>query len=135
MRVRGLDANGDMQFGQGGGNFLANSPAAVAQNIDTRLGLWVGEWFGDVTEGTPWATDVLGRGMQTTRDMVIRKRILQTEGVTAIDSYSSTVSAQRQMSVSGVVETAFSANAGFDVSSGNPFTFDVSNWDDGDVFD
>lgn len=114
MRVRGMDANGDMAFGKGGQNYLADSPSAVAQSIQTRLGLWTGQWFLDVTEGTPWPTDVLGKGAQATKDMAIRKRILTGPGVTAIATYSSSIDASRKMAVSGTVQTEFSETAAFE---------------------
>lgn len=39
MRYRVLSPTGDYTFGQGPGEFLVNSPAAVAQAIGTRLRL------------------------------------------------------------------------------------------------
>ncbi len=59
-RVRKLDANRDYSFGQGNINFWINSPFGVAQNVETRLGLWEGEWFLDKTRGTPYSQEILG---------------------------------------------------------------------------
>lgn len=135
MRVRALDANGDMQFGGGSANFLVNSPAAVGQNIGTRLDLWKGEWFLDRTAGTPWTSDVLGRGSLAAKDLVIRKRILETAGVTALIDYSSSLTG-RVFNVSGVVDTQYGAAATFDGSAdsgGNPFILDQSLLDGPDV--
>ena len=89
MRVRAMDANNDMTFGQGAANFYVNSPQAVAQIIKTRLLLFLGEWFLDTSQGTPWYSQVLGAGTQTTRDRAIRNRILQTPGVSSITGYNS----------------------------------------------
>jgi hypothetical protein len=91
MRYRRLDANGDMTFGQGLGNFLINSPEAVAQLVLTRLRLSLGEWFYDTSDGTPWATEVLGERTQSTRDIVVRDRVQNTIGVSSIDTYGSLV--------------------------------------------
>lgn len=108
MRYRRLDANGDYSFGQGQANFLINSPAAVAQAVKTRLLLSTGEWFLDKDEGTPYATDVLGRNTQSKRDVAIRNRILGTPGVTGLASYTSSVdAAARKFSVVAVVDTEF----------------------------
>lgn len=91
MRYRALDENGDYSFGQGSTNFLVNSPEAVAQLVTTRLKLWTGEWFLDTTEGTPYQSQVLGTGTASTRDLAIRERILETQGVTGITDYASIV--------------------------------------------
>jgi hypothetical protein len=109
MRYRALDATGDMTFGQGSANFLVNSPDAVAQSIVTRLKLLTGEWFLDVTSGTDYAGAVLGRGTQQTRDVEIKSRIVETEGVLSLDTYSSSLSSKRQFSVAGTVTTIYGA--------------------------
>lgn len=106
MRYRALDANRDMTFGQGGQNFLINSPAAVAQAVDTKLRLWMGEWFLDLTEGTPYPSDVLGSNTAATRDSAIRDRILSTPGVSGIVSFSSEL-VGRAWSVSAVLNTIY----------------------------
>lgn len=102
MLYRTLDANGDYQLG----SFLSNSPAAVAQAVQTRLLLWRGEWFLDVTDGTPYMQDVLGHG--TNYDLEIQDRILSTPGVTEITSYSSSV-VNRALSVQCTLNTLYGA--------------------------
>lgn len=105
MRYRPLDSNGDYTIGQ---NFLVNSPAAVAQAIKTRLLLWVGEWFLDTSEGTPWPTQVLGPRANTNPDAVIKQRILGTPGVTSIINYSSNFNGgNRTLTVSATVQTQY----------------------------
>ena len=91
MRYRRLDENDDMTFGHGQQDFLLDSPDAVAQAVKTRLRLWVGEWFLDTTAGTPWAGAALGMGTRQTIEPAIRARILETQGVTAIERMSVTV--------------------------------------------
>jgi hypothetical protein len=87
--VRKLSGSGDMTFGQGLQNFWKNVPEAPAQCVMTRLKLEVGEWFLDLNEGTPWRTKVLGKYTGSTRDAVIRSRVVGTQGVTSIESYAS----------------------------------------------
>lgn len=89
MRVRAVDANGDMQFGNNQANFLSNSPDAVAQICASRLALWTGQWTLDTSQGTPWGTKVLGKYTGNTRDPVIQARILSTPGVLKITRYES----------------------------------------------
>lgn len=91
MRVRALDANGDMTFGRGSANFLVNTPAAVAQLVQTGLELVQSEWFLDKTEGMPWLTDVIGKGTQSLYDLAIQNQILNTQGMVSIENYSSSL--------------------------------------------
>lgn len=90
MKYRALSPTGDYQFGRSG-IFLTDSPEAVAQAIQTRLGLWTNEWFLDATEGTDYMGKVLGHGTQDTRDLEVKSRILGTPGVVELLSYSSSV--------------------------------------------
>lgn len=107
MRVRALDANGDMTFGHGQADFLINSPEAVAQIVRTRLLLLQGEWFLDVTDGLAFSTRIVGYNTQATYDAAIRERILDTQGVTSIDSYSSVRDAERHLTVNATISTIY----------------------------
>jgi hypothetical protein len=108
MRYRTLDANGDYTFGQAGQNFLVDEPAAVAQAIQTRLKLIQGEWFLDQTVGTPYNTQILGAGTESTRDLAIQTVILETQGVTEIVDYASFLDpSTRQFTVAATVNTQF----------------------------
>lgn len=100
MIVRTLDPNDDYQLGQ----FMANTPATVAQAVKTRLALWEGEWFVDITDGTPYAQDILG--WQTNYDIEIQSRILGTPGVTEIVDYASTI-IDRSLLVECTIDTEF----------------------------
>lgn len=106
MRYRRLSSDGDYVFGQGLSNFLVDSPECVAQAVQTRLALLRGEWFVDVTDGTPYSTAILGKSNKTIRDREIRARILGTPNVTEITDYSSTL-VDRALSVSATINTAF----------------------------
>lgn len=109
MRYRALSTDGDYTFGQSERNFLVNSAAMVAQKIRTRLLLWQGEWFLDETEGTPWLQQVVGKHKNPTYDLVIQERIIQTDGVKSIVSYSSSLSgATRGLSVQVTIMTDYS---------------------------
>lgn len=108
MRYRTLDANGDYTFGQNNSNFLVDSPEAVAQAIQTRLKLIQGEWFLDQTAGTPYYTDILGAGTESTRDLAVQTVILETQGVTEIADYASYLDpSSREFTVAAVVNTQY----------------------------
>lgn len=106
-----MTADGDYTFGQGNANFLVDSPECVGQSVLTRLRLWVGEWFLDVTEGTPWTTEILSALLYNTKpllDMAIRTRVLLTPGVLEIVSYESTVNpATRDLTVNMTLSTRY----------------------------
>ena len=102
-----LDANGDYTFGVGGGNFLIDSPAAVAQAVKTRLGLIQGEFFLDVTAGTPY-NQVLGAGTESTRDLALQTVILETQGVNEILDYASYLDPKtRAFTVAATIDTIY----------------------------
>jgi hypothetical protein len=106
-----MSPTGDMTFGNGTGNFLINSPAGVAQLAGTRLALWTGQWFLDLTEGTPYSTQILGKGTQSLYDNALTQRILGTTGVTAILSYQSQLNpSTRALTYSATLDTAYSTS-------------------------
>jgi hypothetical protein len=106
--VRALDANGDYSFGQSAANFLVDSPAAVAQCVLTRLRLWQGEWFLDLTAGTPWMQQIMGKSRPAGRDAAIRQVILLTPFVKGISNYATTVDLRtRAWTMSCDLDTAF----------------------------
>lgn len=104
MRYRALDSNGDYNVGTKA-VFLINTPAAVAQAVQTRLNLAVGEWFLDDREGLDLAK-ILGVRTQSTRDFEIQQRILGTPGVKSIINYQSNESG-RAFSVVATIDTIY----------------------------
>lgn len=89
MRYRELDANGDYVIGFQSGNMLTGADA-VEQAILTRLRLWMGEWWEDLSEGLPMTQKILGyRETKQIVDNIFRQRILATTGVSTIDSFIS----------------------------------------------
>ena len=54
MKMRRIDTNGDIHFGYGDSDFISDSAQTVAQKVVQRLRLWEGEWFLDISAGTPW---------------------------------------------------------------------------------
>jgi hypothetical protein len=64
MIYRRLDENHDMSFGRGKQDFLEDSvgnPEAIAQAIETRLLLFLGEWWMDLYDGLPLWEQILGQ--------------------------------------------------------------------------
>lgn len=124
MRYRPLSPTGDYTIGQ---QWLVNSPQTVAQAIQTRLKLWLSEWFLDTTDGTPYPTQVLGERYNKAPDAAIKKRMLGTPGVSQLISYSSTFNAptdsnKRTFTVNAQVQTIYSVTP---VSVSLPITVSI----------
>jgi hypothetical protein len=108
MRYRKMTVDGDYQWGHQQNDFYRDQSQAVAQAVQTRLNLFSGEWFLDVTDGTPWTTQVLDKYTKDQYDAAIQDRILGTQGVTQITNYSSSANtATRKLTVAATVETQY----------------------------
>jgi len=106
MRVRKLSADGDVCFGHGFADYLENSAAAVVQNVKTRLALWQGQWFIDTSEGTPYLQQILGK--REAVDLIIKRRILETPGVTQIAEFEATMDPNtRRLTIAARIITAY----------------------------
>lgn len=113
MRYRKLTANGDYSFGNGQLDFWRDVPEAVGQSVKTRLLLWLGEWFLNIEEGTPFMQGILGKYSKSVADTTIQDRVLDTTGVVTILDYVSDVNPDtRVMSVTTLkVDTIYGPTA------------------------
>ena len=108
MKYRKLDSNGDYSFGHSLADFWVDVPQAPAQAVSTRLNLFQGQWFLDVTRGVPWTTEVAGFNSKTVYDSVIKSQIKNTKSVLGISSYFSSLDASsRLLQVQATIETEF----------------------------
>lgn len=108
MKYRRLDENSDMSLGHGGADYLTDLPETVAQAVVTRLRLLTGEWFLDLTEGTPYTPAVLGKHTKDSYDMAIRERVFDTQGVTSIMEYESVFDGEtRTLTVTIYIDTMY----------------------------
>lgn len=108
MRYRKLTADGDYSFGNGQLDFWRDVPEAVGQSVETRLLLWLGEWFLNIEDGTLFMQGILGKYSQATADLTIQDRILSTPGVVDIENYVSTFNPDtRRLSVEFDLNTIY----------------------------
>lgn len=106
MRYRELTPDGDYSVGPAS-NWLVNTPGTVAQAVRTKMRLLAGEWFLDTDEGLR-TRYILGSGTQATRDVEVKRRILDTPGVVEITAYSSQVDSDtRAFTVTATLTTAY----------------------------
>jgi hypothetical protein len=112
LRYRKLAADGDYSFGNGQLDFYRDVPEAVAQSVQTRLLLWLGEWFLNIDEGTPYMLSILGKKTKTEADAAIQDRILTTDGVVNIEEYESSINQDtRSMIVNATINTIYGPTA------------------------
>ncbi|MNR14074.1 hypothetical protein D3C85_1305260 [compost metagenome] len=61
----------------------------MAQTVLTRLRLFLGEYFRDITDGTPWYEQILGKFTNlSAAEAALRARIANTPGVIRLISFS-----------------------------------------------
>jgi hypothetical protein len=97
-----------MTFGQSLLNFYVDTPAAVGQAVRTSLLLWQGEWNYDITVGTPYLLGIIGKHPQAVADQTVQDVILNTQGVTGITNYQSSIDeTTRFYSVQATINTIY----------------------------
>lgn len=107
-RVRKLSPSGDYLFGNSLSDFYINEPAVVGQNVETRLLLWLGEWYLDISQGTPYMQGILGKYSQEQADTIIQDEVLSTDGVVGIQNYQSIFDPDnRQLSINFNLDTIY----------------------------
>lgn len=112
MRYRRLDENYDYTFGNGQYDFLIDIEA-VPQAIKTKLMLFQGEWWEDLSEGLPFYQDIAGQFIRTDedKDMITRiycNRITDVEAVTGFNSMESEFDNEnRKYSLKASVDTIY----------------------------
>lgn len=91
MRVRKLSPTGDYQFGNGQADFYQDVPEAVGQVCVTRLKLWLGEWFLDVEDGTPYMQTLLGKhpNLLESANVTVQQRAIDTQGALDVKNFES----------------------------------------------
>ena len=106
MTVRKLDENGDIVTS--GVQFITERDE-IAQTVKTRLQLFLGEYFRDTTDGTPWFESILGKGSAlSNKEAVLRNRIVRTPGVIRLTSFSTDYDlTTRRYSVSAGILTQY----------------------------
>ena len=106
MTVRKLDDAGDIATS---GEQFIGATEEIAQTVRTRLKLFLGEYFRNINDGVPWFQQILGKGQSlSVKDVIIKRRILQTPGVIAVFDFTTDFDLQlRKYSVSTGIVTEF----------------------------
>jgi hypothetical protein len=92
---------------------------AVAQAVKTNLLLLRGEWWEDLGEGLPLFQNILGQPGSPDNlkavDLIVKDRILNTQGVASVDSFQSSYE-NRRYSISCTITTNTGQKAAVEVS-------------------
>lgn len=98
MKYRKLDENGDYVFGNNSYDYIEKDEA-IAQAIKTKLYLFYGEWWEDISLGLPMFQSILGQvsnnNLRQTVILLCAEQINLVEGVTSVDSVSVDISARK----------------------------------------
>jgi len=69
------------------GLFMIDNAERVAQQIVIALRFWYGEWFLDITDGTPYSEYILVKNPNMSHiRQILTERIQSVEGVVAVQS-------------------------------------------------
>ena len=89
MTVYKIGPDGDISTSPEKRIVRADGREEIAQRIQTRLKLLLGEWFVDRNEGLPWFQEILERGLTNSgRAAIIKRAILATDGVLGLDIFT-----------------------------------------------
>ena len=98
MKYRKLDENGDYVFGNNSHDYIEKDEA-IAQAIKTKLYLFYGEWWEDISLGLPMFQSILGQvsnsNLRQTVILLCAEQINLVEGVTSVDSIYVDISARK----------------------------------------
>lgn len=108
MRFRQLDSIGDWQFGQGLQSYATNNNAIALDIKTSLLSFYKDCWF-DPTAGVDWLRLMGMPGTQSEIQLNVRGIILQTYGVTQVNSIN-VIQQGRSLTISYNINTIFSQN-------------------------
>jgi hypothetical protein len=87
-----LAADGDIDLSDGAASLVGWDAEGLAQRVQTRLRLQLGEHALNVKLGVPWLQEVLvkGTGAQAA-GAVLRRQILSVPGITSLDTFEASL--------------------------------------------
>jgi hypothetical protein len=106
MIFRNLDENSDWTFGKGINCYLRDN-SAIGLNIRTRILSWLNDCFFDPQAGIDWVNRLGSKNQRVLLELDLRRIILQSEGVTGILEFDSTLT-DRNFTANYSVQTIFS---------------------------
>ncbi len=106
MSIRNLDINHDWTFGSGKSNYLIEQKE-IELNLKTRLYSFFGDWFLDTDFGIDYWNLLDYKGIDKLENQ-IQNTIINTPGITEVESVDVTIGANRTLQTSYKAKTIFS---------------------------
>lgn len=116
MIFRNLDVNSDWTFGSGVNNY-ATQDDAIALNIRTRILSWLNDCFFAQNAGVDWLNRLGSKGEQALLEADIRRIIIQSFGVTSLDTLNIEL-INRNLSVEYGIKTIYSPSYQAQIQAG-----------------
>lgn len=89
MKCRALDENGDYRFGSNMQDYISGVDA-IAQNIQTKVKLYYGEWWENIGIGIPMFQSIVGQmnpeALKVSSSLLISQRVQEVEGVLSVSN-------------------------------------------------
>lgn len=112
MKFRGIDGDGDWEFGSGRGSYFT-AEAAINANIRTRLLVWLGECFFALQDGVDWKNLLGGKRPEAQQGIILQCRtiIVASFGVVKLNTLNAVFDPRsRKLNVTYTISTIFSRN-------------------------
>jgi len=108
VTTRKLDENGDMCFGHGLNDFLEGKEE-IAQNVDTSLKIFKGEWFLNPDLGIPYLKDMRAAANELAHIFMseCKSTIENVPGVSQVIDVNASFSESRQINIDFTVLTKY----------------------------
>lgn len=94
MKYRKQLTNGDYSFGNNIQDFLTGQEA-IAQAIKTKVLLFYGEWWEDISQGIPMFQSIIGQtnksNVTNALELLLNERVLEVPGVEVVNEVTATV--------------------------------------------
>lgn len=122
MKYRKLDKDGDYVFGNNSSDYIEKDDA-IAQAIKTKLYLFYGEWWEDISIGLPMFQSILGQvsnsNLRQTVILLCAEQINKVAGVTNVDSISVDISARKlSLTIDATTENGTTVTLEVDLNNG-----------------
>jgi hypothetical protein len=110
MIIRQIDDTGDWLFGKGKNDYVRNQNSVI-QNINTRLGSFLGDCFFSLNDGIDWF-NLLGTKDSTAITLAVSAILLNTANVTGVQQVLVSLDVRRKLTVEWAVQSSFSLVSG-----------------------